>query len=282
MYSFRQHTLAVNGVHLGVDDYAERQSPSAGVLVLLHGFTGSAASWQELLSYLDLPDWRIIALDMLGHGRSDAPTDPQRYTIEHCQDDILAALQELGVRPGMAVLLGYSMGGRIALYCAFSGFFRAVLLESASPGLADASERARRRESDHALAKRIEDEGLAAFVSYWEQIPLFASQSALPEDVRARLRAQRMHNRPVGLANSLRGVGTGMQPALHARLQELYIPVLLVAGALDTKYCSIAHQMAATLPDATLCIVRNAGHTVHLEQPATFAALTRQFCETVL
>jgi 2-succinyl-6-hydroxy-2,4-cyclohexadiene-1-carboxylate synthase len=282
MRSFRQTTLAINGIHLGIDDYDGQQSPVAGVLVLLHGFTGSTASWQELVSYLDLPGWRIIALDMLGHGRSDAPVDPQRYSIEHCQEDIIAALRELDVKPGEAILLGYSMGGRIALYSAFSGFFRAVILESASPGLSSAAERAKRRDSDHALADRIENEGLAAFVTYWEQLPLFASQSALPDEVRAKLHELRMRNRPIGLANSLRGVGTGMQPSLQDRLRELHIPVLLIAGELDTKYCAIARQMAAALPDSTLHIVSNAGHTVHLEQPATFAALARQFCETVL
>jgi 2-succinyl-6-hydroxy-2,4-cyclohexadiene-1-carboxylate synthase len=219
---------------------------------------------------------------MLGHGRSDAPADPQRYSIEHCQQDIIAALRELGIKPGEAILLGYSMGGRIALYSAFSGFFRAIILESASPGLASSTERAQRRDSDNALAERIERDGLPAFVAYWEQLPLFASQSALPREARANLHEQRLRNRPIGLANSLRGLGTGMQPALHDRLQELHIPVLLIAGALDTKYCAIARHMAATLPDAALHIVSNAGHTVHLEQPTTFAAQVHKFCMAML
>jgi 2-succinyl-6-hydroxy-2,4-cyclohexadiene-1-carboxylate synthase len=291
MCSFQQTTLSINGIHLGVGVYGMgnpcgcpdwQQSPISGTLVLLHGFTGSTTSWRDLLSHLDLPGWRIIALDMLGHGRSDAPADPQRYSIEHCQQDIIAALRELGIKPGEAILLGYSMGGRIALYCAFSGFFRAIILESASPGLANSAERAERRDSDNALADRIERDGLPAFVTYWEQLPLFASQSALSCEIRTNLREQRLRNRPAGLANSLRGLGTGMQPSLHDQLQDLHIPVLLIAGALDTKYCAIARHMAAALPDSTLHIVSDAGHTVHLEQPAMFAALVRQFCMAML
>jgi 2-succinyl-6-hydroxy-2,4-cyclohexadiene-1-carboxylate synthase len=282
MRSFQQTTLLANGIHLGVDYYDWQQSPVAGTLVLLHGFTGSSASWQDFLPHLDLPGWRIIALDMLGHGRSDAPDDPQRYSIEHCRKDIIAALCALGVKQGEAILLGYSMGGRIALYCAFSGFFRAVILESASPGLASAAERAQRRDSDNTLAGRIEHDDLAAFVAYWEQLPLFASQSALPRETGEKLHEQRMHNRPIGLANSLRGVGTGMQPSLHDQLPELRIPVLLIAGELDTKYCAIAHHMAAVLPRSTLCIVSNAGHTVHLEQPAIFAMQVHRFCMAML
>src|SRR5579883_3654496 len=93
-------------------------------LVLLHGFTGSAAGWADLFPRLAASRRRLIALDMLGHGQSDAPADPARYAMERCREDILAALAMLDVNEGEAILLGYSMGGRIALYCAFSGFFR--------------------------------------------------------------------------------------------------------------------------------------------------------------
>jgi 2-succinyl-6-hydroxy-2,4-cyclohexadiene-1-carboxylate synthase len=274
----------VNGVQIGVLQREPLISGSdpAGTLVLLHGFTGSARNWESLCADLALPGWRIVALDMLGHGKSSAPEDSERYGIEHCQDDILAVLQELGVQAGEAVLLGYSMGGRIALYTAFSGFFRALILESASPGLADAREREQRRSSDDTLAASIEQGGIAPFVERWEKLPLFASQSNLPVTQQEALHRQRLHNRAVGLVNSLRGVGTGAQPALHAQLLTLDLPVLLIAGELDAKFCRIARQMARDLPHATLYIVAGAGHTVHLEQPAVFAQLVTQFCSQLL
>ena len=164
---------------------------------------------------------RIIALDLLGHGQSDAPDDAKRYSIEHCQKDILAALQELGVNKGQAIILGYSMGGRIALYTAFSGFFRALILESASPGLEDPAEREERRASDEALAASIEREGVPAFIERWERLPLFASQRTLPFECREALHRQRLQNNATGLAQSLRGVGTGVQPSLYAQLPTL-------------------------------------------------------------
>jgi len=274
--SIIQRTLQVNGLQMGATLAGQQEADRT--LVLLHGFTGSASGWGKLLDRLAWPDMRVVALDMLGHGKSDAPTDPQRYSMEHCQADMIAALLQLGVTPGKAILLGYSMGGRIALFCAFSGFFHALILESASPGLADPGDRERRCASDEALARRIERSGVPAFVDYWEQLPLFSSQEHLPSEKREALREQRLRNRAIGLANSLRGVGTGAQPALHERLPKLNLPVLLIAGELDTKFCAIARQMEQSLPQVQMSIVAGAGHTIHLEQSATFIALVKQFC----
>ncbi|GAC1392384.1 MAG: 2-succinyl-6-hydroxy-2,4-cyclohexadiene-1-carboxylate synthase [Ktedonobacteraceae bacterium] len=268
--------IHVNGISISVE---QRGSTDQPVLVLLHGFTGSALGWGRHLDTFTQYGFRVIALDILGHGQSDAPIDPQRYTIEQCQADILAVLDTLGVHKGEAILLGYSMGGRIALYVAFSGFFRALILESASPGLADPSEREQRRSSDEQLAAKIERDSIEAFVNYWEQLPLFASQQRLSYEQRQALREQRLQNRTIGLANSLRGVGTGVQPALHERLATLSIPVLLLAGILDTKFCNIARQMAQLLPNAQVYIVTGAGHAVHLEQPEVFDHIVRDFCE---
>jgi len=266
----------VNSVRLGVELRGEARN-SAQTLILLHGFTGSAAAWGHQLDTLADYGLRIIALDLLGHGQSDAPDDPQRYTIERCQQDILAGLQELGVSKGQATILGYSMGGRIALYTAFSGFFRALILESASPGLEDPAEREQRRVSDEALAASIEGEGVPAFIERWENLRLFASQRTLPSECREALHRQRLQNSATGLAQSLRGIGTGVQPSLYARLPTLHIPVLLIAGALDTKFTAIAQRMVQALPQSQLRIVPAAGHTVHLEQPQLFTSLVGDF-----
>ena len=268
--------VQVNGVRLGVKQRGEA-GKSDLALVMLHGFTGSAAGWGHQLDAFATYGLRVIALDLLGHGQSDAPYDPQRYAIEHCQQDVLAVLQELGVSKDQAVLLGYSMGGRIALYTAFSGFFRALILESASPGLEDPAEREQRRFSDEALAASIELDGIQAFIERWEKLPLFTSQKSLPFECRQALRRQRLQNRATGLAQSLRGVGTGVQPSLYARLPTLHIPVLLIAGELDTKFTAIARQMAQVLPQSQLRIIPGAGHTVHLERPQEFVSLVGNF-----
>jgi 2-succinyl-6-hydroxy-2,4-cyclohexadiene-1-carboxylate synthase len=279
--SFQIQLLSVNGINLGVVQYGDRNTARA-TLVLLHGFTGSAIGWRDIMTDLATRGLYIVALDMLGHGQSDAPADVERYSIEHCQEDILAALQALGIERGEAVLLGYSMGGRIALYCAFSDYFRALILESASPGLATLAERQQRQASDEALAVRIERDGVEAFIDYWEKIPLFASQQQLSTERGEELRLQRLSNRATGLANSLRGVGTGIQPGLYTRLPTLDLPVLLLAGELDSKFCTIARQMESQLPQARLQIILDAGHTIHLELPEVFVTSVGEFCAGIV
>src|SRR5436305_10658514 len=272
--------VQVHGIRLGVEQRGEARK-SASTLVMLHGFTGSAAGWGLHLDTLTAYGLRVIAFDLPGHGQSDAPKDPRRYSIEHCRRDILAALPQLGVSKGQAILLGYSMGGRIALYTAFSSFFRALILESASPGLAVPGEREQRRLSDETLAASIERDGVPAFIERWENLPLFASQKTLPLDCREKLHQQRLQNSATGLAQSLRGVGTGVQQSLYAQLPTLNIPVLLIPGELEAKFTTIARHMAQALPPPQLHIIPAAGHTVHLERPQAFASLVGNFVKCI-
>ncbi len=261
----------VNGVNLNVET-----SGKGSPLALLHGFTGSAANWESHVAVFE-KRFRVIAVDLLGHGGSDSPADSMRYRMERCVEDLISVFDQLGL--GRVNLLGYSMGGRVALHvaAAYPDRVRALVLESASPGLANPAERQARVTSDEALAASIERDGLEAFVNRWEQSPLFASQTRLPASVRAELRAQRLQNNPRGLANSLRGLGTGAQISLWDRLREIRVPTLLVAGMLDQKFTAIARAMTGALPVARLALVPEAGHAVHLEQPAEFDHLVLDY-----
>lgn len=263
--------IATNGVQLNVEIGGEGPP-----LVLLHGFTGSAASWRAHSAVFS-KKFKTLAIELLGHGTSDSPADPARYRMEQCVEDLTAVFDRLGLR--RLNLLGYSMGGRVALHVAAADSERigTLLLESASPGIAGQDERQARVASDEALANSIEQQGLEAFVERWSHLPIFASQAFLPEVVRADLRAQRLSNSPRGLANSLRGLGAGVPPPLWDQLKDMRTPTLLIAGGLDQKYVSIARAMAAALPAGWLGIIPDAGHAAHLEQPEAFDRLVLEF-----
>jgi 2-succinyl-6-hydroxy-2,4-cyclohexadiene-1-carboxylate synthase len=261
---FPLQQVTIEGIHYGV-----RVAGDGPALLLLHGFTGSSRTWQPHAAPL-AGTRRVIAIDALGHGDSASPASPDRYGVDHAVRDVLAVLDKL--EAGDVTLIGYSMGGRLALHVALAApeRVRALVLESASPGIIQTTEREARARDDEALAEAIEREGVDAFVARWEALPLFASQASLPAEARDGLRAQRRANSAVGLANSLRGMGAGTVPPVWERLGEIRMPVLLIAGALDSKYVTIARDMARRLPDALLDVVAHAGHAVHLEQPHDF------------
>lgn len=252
---------------------------SGPAALLLHGFTGSGVSWDAVRRRLE-PARRIITVDLPGHGRSSAPSDPARYGLARFADDVAGVLDRLQL--DRVALVGYSLGGRAALHIALRHPERvdALVLESCSPGIVDAAERAERARRDATLAAELERDGLAAFVDRWERLPLWSSQASLSPAVRDGQRAVRLASSASGLAGSLRGAGVAVAPDVTDRLHRLTMPTLVVAGALDAKYARIAADMAARIPRAQLAVMEDAGHAVHLEHPARFASLVGRFLDT--
>lgn len=245
-------------------------------LLMLHGFTGSSENWQGVANALAAQN-KLIMPDLLGHGRTDAPAEPERYQMEQAAADLAALLDHMDIK--QTNVLGYSMGGRLALYFAihYPQRVHSLVLESSSPGLATAAERAERQARDNALATRIETEGIDKFVTFWESLPLWDSQQVLPSAVRSELRERRLKNRPEGLANSLRGMGTGVQPSLWEDLAQLPHPTLLLTGLRDHKFVDINQQMSKQIPTAALHIISHAGHTIHLERPQLYTQTVLTF-----
>ena len=258
-------TVRVQGVNFHVEERGSGQP-----LILLHGFTGSSASWTAISDKFAGRN-RVIAIDLIGHGATSEPADPSRYAFEHALDDLIAIADQICV--GRASWLGYSMGGRLALGLAlqFPHRVSSLILESATAGIQNDDERHNRAVDDEALARRIEDTGVEAFVDEWERLPMWESQRSLPNESRQLQRDLRLRNRAIGLANSLRGMGQGSQPSYWGRLTEIETRVLLIAGALDRKFAGIAVQMGVRISNATITAVPGAGHAIHLERPGLFA-----------
>lgn len=262
--------LTVNGVEYQVDINGE------GVpLLLLHGFTGSKGTWEFLMPML--AGCRLVAPDLIGHGQTDSPESPARYSMEQAARDIKAIIDRLGL--DSVHILGYSMGGRLALSFAshYPQYVKSLILESSSPGLKTEAERKSRRDRDELLAARIEAEGIERFVDEWEQIPLFASQQRLSAGIKRRIREERLGQTAKGLANSLRGMGTGAQPSWWGRLNSFRFPVLLITGSEDQKFCRIASEMEKQLKNSRWETVPETGHAIHVENGEKFGKIVRAF-----
>jgi 2-succinyl-6-hydroxy-2,4-cyclohexadiene-1-carboxylate synthase len=261
----------INGIQYHVEQYG-----SGFPLVLLHGFTGAASTWKPFC-----PIWGqhsdLVMVDLIGHGETESPGDMERYDIKEAANDIKVLLDQLGIEK--ADLLGYSMGGRTAITFAslYPERVRKLILESTTPGLKTSEEREARIQKDHKLAARIEREGVEKFIDFWEKIPLFHSQLNLPTEVREQIRSQRLKNDPVGLANSLRGMGTGAQPSWWEELVNFDFETLLITGELDEKFCKIADDMALKLPNPTKLTINGCGHAIHVEEREKFGTIVSEF-----
>jgi 2-succinyl-6-hydroxy-2,4-cyclohexadiene-1-carboxylate synthase len=239
-------------------------------IVMLHGFSGSSEGWTETAAALQAAGYACVGIDLPGHGLTGVPADPHRFTMPETVRDLATLIATLGI--AHAHWIGYSMGGRAALHLGLTEPARvaSLILESASPGIAEGPERDERRARDEALAAEIGSRGVRWFVEYWESLPVFESQRGLPQATRSAQRARRLRNSAAGLAGSLRGLGQGMQKFLGPRLGSIRCPTLLLAGALDPRYTDLAKQMATAIPDPEVTLVPGAGHNVHLEQPEAF------------
>ncbi|PGL88003.1 2-succinyl-6-hydroxy-2,4-cyclohexadiene-1-carboxylate synthase [Bacillus sp. AFS054943] len=249
-------------------------------LLLLHGFTGSMETWRSFV-----PSWseqfQIILVDLVGHGRTESPEDVTHYGIRNVALQMKELLDHLHIEK--AHILGYSMGGRLAITmaCLYPEYVRSLILENCTAGLESEEDRKERREKDERLAHKIEREGIESFVSMWENIPLFETQKRLAQNVQEAVRKERLANNPKGLANSLRGMGTGAQPSWWNELESFKMPVLLLNGEYDEKFFRILKNIKKYVSDAKFVKIDGAGHAIHVEQPEKFDTIVKGFLKTM-
>jgi 2-succinyl-6-hydroxy-2,4-cyclohexadiene-1-carboxylate synthase len=237
-------------------------------LLLLHGFLGDRQDFAAVIAQLQT-EFYCISVDLPGHGQTKFASD---YAMVHTATLVLDVLTQLNLPH--ADLVGYSMGGRLALYLALNlpSLFPRVVLESASPGLS--ADRATRQQQDHELADRLIAD-FPKFLKDWYAQPLWQSLQSHPDF--AVMHQRRLQNDPVELAKSLRQMGLGAQPSLWEALTQHRQPLLLLVGESDRKFVAINQAMSNCCPTADLKVISPAGHNIHLEQPGAWLAAIRQF-----
>jgi 2-succinyl-6-hydroxy-2,4-cyclohexadiene-1-carboxylate synthase len=246
-------------------------------VVLVHGFTGSPASFEDLLAYLHgrQPRLRAFCPVLLGHGlERDAPI----ARFEQEVDRLAAQVQQAGFSG--AHLCGYSLGARLSvgLLGRHARLFSGATLIGLHPGLASAAERAARVGSDERWCQLLARGGLQEFLRAWQAQALFGTQRQLPAPLLARQQAIREHHTAEGLQRSLRVVGLGQMPDLRGVLLAQPLRVRLLVGALDAKFVALAQHLAA----ATGVVwesVAGAGHNLLLEAPDLLARVLSRALE---
>lgn len=260
----------------------------APCIVLLHGFMGTGADWEEIARQLT-PEFQVLAPDLPGHGGSTGRSEVE-YTLFGAAEAVRQTVWSFTAES--PVLAGYSLGGRVALNAAFGksslappsgeSWMAGLGLVSAHTGLPEASRRDRIR-VDTDRAHNLEAD-YAAFLDAWFRLPLFQTLST---NQRQELTARRLEaGTPIELARALTGMSTGVQDDYLHRAVSPGLPVSFCAGAADAPYAELAHLLRHTgdrvhdTPGEGLHVAvhPDAGHNLPLESPDFVALQLRALC----
>lgn len=245
-------------------------------LVCLHGFAENKHTWDGL----NLDGYAIYSFDMIGHGKTNRYEKAPCYDFDYLLESLHKLFQKLLPNQKFS-LLGYSMGGRIAIRYAlkYQEKIDALLLESAGHGIICDKERQERAKSDEILAFRIEEKGMAWFADFWGNIPLFESQKRLNPNIQKKIKERRLANNCDALAQNIRSLGQAHFPCLLENLKSIHRPTLYISGGLDTKYCAIGGRYARAISHLQHHIIEHVGHNTHLEDSYCFNQIVQDFLD---
>lgn len=251
-------------------------------VLFIHGFTGNAEEWFPVIE--QLPDsFNYAALDLVGHGKSDKPVNPDFYTTESIVDQIKFVKEKISP-DNPIILVGYSMGGRAALCfaTAYTKEIKGLVLESSSAGIKNDTERKKRYEEDLKLVQFIHDHSMEEFIELWYDQEMFNTQRRFSNDKIKKLHKKKYDNSKIGMMNILKGFSTGIMPPLHDKLKSILVKTVLISGELDSKYTFINSKIVRGFRKAKHKVVKNSGHNTHLEEPKRFIEIISNYLNQLL
>ena len=266
MFEIEIHDIKWNSIKIG--------NPENPCMVFLHGFMGSSEDWIQIMKHF-ASEYYCIAFDLPGHNETIVEGYDEFYTIENTCASLKKELANNGIKNFH--LIGYSMGGRIALTFAvkYPETINKLVLISTSPGIESADLREERKKFDADIAEKIRTSELHNFLKLWYSAPIFKGLNQT--NLYGKLISRRGYNNKEVLVKSLEYTGTGKMNPLWNDIQSFSKPVLLVAGEKDRKYCIINVKMNELFPNSSLAIIKDSAHIVHLEQPKEFENELRNF-----
>jgi pimeloyl-ACP methyl ester carboxylesterase len=233
-------------------------------VVLSHGYSATRRMWQG--QHQALGDrYRLITWDMRGHGQTDSPDDPAAYSLDATVADLKALLDHLGVQ--RAVIGGLSLGGYVSLgfHVAHAAMVEALVICDSGPGYRNPEARELWNERARARATELEARGL----------------DALGGRSREMREAQSHHRSAQGLAHAARGMLAQKDARVIDALPSIRVPTLIVVGDRDEPFVAPSEYMAKKIPGARLEVIRDAGHSSNLDQPAAFDRVLIDFLDSL-
>jgi pimeloyl-ACP methyl ester carboxylesterase len=231
------------------------------LLLLTHGFGATSAMFRPNLAAASARN-QVATWDILGHGGSDYPADPDCYGAAAALADIAALLTELGVE--RAILGGHSLGGYLSLDFAlrYPERVAGLVLIDTGPGFRNDAARDDWNSRAHRTAARLEEQGLSALGSSAE---LHAGG----------------HSNAGGLVHAARQTLTQRDSHVLDGLPGIEVPALVIVGAEDKPFLGAADYMTAKIPHARKVVIPDAGHAPNVSQPGLFDAELRSFLDEI-
>lgn len=254
-------TLNANGINLHFDD-----AGSGPPIVLVHGFADSGLLWRPQLEHFQ-DRFRLITMDMRGHGRTGAPQDLGLYTQDQVVEDVRAIMDHVGVE--RAVVGGHSLGGYTALRFVqrYPDRVRGLILSGTGPGY--------RRQA-----------GARDWTATGEKQAADFAARGLDTVVDARKDGFGRHGGDEPVSHTLRGLayvrlGVMRMPPL-VECTEITAPTLILVGDGDTPFHNSSQYMAAKIPNATgPVVIENASHWANFDQPDQWNAAVEEFLKAL-
>lgn len=245
-------------------------------IIFLHGFLGCREDWLECAQVLSDSHYLVMP-DLPGCGKNTHRTLEERLDFDLISTELAAFVKKHDL--GEYNLLGYSMGGRIALHATLHNFVtpKALIIESGSAGIEDKNERSKRVSVDTQRAQDIEAGGLEKFLRSWYQAELFGNIASRPEEFQPLLKLRLDSNSEQWAAKVIRDLSPGSMPSLWKELHKLQVPTLVIAGERDSAYQKVCQRIAELVPNGRFKSIENAAHSPHRENVAQYTQVLLEF-----
>lgn len=230
-------------------------------LYALHGFLGAPADWDALARTCSM--LKLYATELRCAEQNSFDQWAQDFNHHAAQD------------PSLKILLGYSLGGRLAMHALLNAphLWKAAIIVSANPGLKCTQMKAKRAASDAVWAKRFENEPWEQLMTQWNSQGVLSTSLPL-------IRNEKDYSR-LELSRQLKNWSLGMQDNLAEKLAQLQIPILWMAGENDPSYASIAKDLHFAHKSSKIWIAPNSGHRIPWDKPDAFYKQTVQFIDSL-